>query len=52
MVLAGAEVVDVPEAVYRVGVTSDSRNKRVDSHKRAYQIIRGRYGKPRELDIR
>ena len=52
MILAGAEVVDVPEAVYRVGVTSDSRNKKVESHRRAYQTIRKRYGRPRELDIR
>lgn len=52
MILAGAEVVDVPEAVYRVGVTSDSRNKRVDSHARAYRTIRGKYGRPQGLDIR
>lgn len=52
MILAGAEVVDVPDAIYRVGVTSDSRNKKVESHRRAYKTIKGRYGHPRELDIR
>lgn len=44
LVLAGAEVVPCPEAIYRVTVNPDSRNQDVGMHGRCYTEIRGRYG--------
>lgn len=53
MVLAGAEVHDVPQAIYRVGVNPNSRNQNSPIHGRAYSTIRNRYRSQRgKLDIR
>lgn len=43
MVANGAEVVDVPEAIYRVHVTPDSRNSDVGVHAQVYKKIRRQY---------
>lgn len=40
---SGAKVVDVPTAVYRVTINTDSRNKNVEKHNRAFNEIRKRY---------
>lgn len=53
MILMGAEVHDAPRAVYRVGVSEDSRNKNRRDHGNAYSTIRRRYSAQRgKLDIR
>lgn len=39
----GAEVMDVPEAIYRVNVRTDGRNSDVDLHHRTYKQIRNRH---------
>lgn len=41
--LAGAQINDVPEAIYRVNVRSDSRNQDQGLHNRTYNMIKGRY---------
>lgn len=43
MVLKGAEVVDVPSAIYRIHVSEGSRNMSTSDHSAAYQVIRARY---------
>ena len=43
IVYNGAEVVDVPEAVYRVHVIPDSRNSDVSIHAKVYSKIRHQY---------
>ena len=43
MVHNGAEVVDVPEAIYRVNVIPDSRNSDVGVHAKVYSKIRKQY---------
>lgn len=43
MVANGAEVVDVPDAIYRVHVTPDSRNSDVGVHAKVYSKIRKQY---------
>lgn len=43
LVIAGANIVDVPEAVYRVSVRPDSRNQSKDAHNRTYNEIKKRY---------
>lgn len=40
---AGAEIVDVPAAVYRVTVRAGSRNQNQGLHNETYNLIRGRY---------
>lgn len=45
MVEAGAEIVDVPEAIYRVHVTPGSRNMNVHAHHAAYRKIRKRHAR-------
>lgn len=43
LILAGAEVGDCPDAIYRVGVRDNSRNSQSKAHSEAYRIIRERY---------
>lgn len=43
MVLAGASVVECPEAIYRVGVNPDSRNTDTRMHNRIYNQIKAEY---------
>lgn len=41
--LDGAEIVDVPDAIYRVHVRDDSRNSPHGDHHRVYSTIKNRY---------
>lgn len=43
MTLAGASVVECPDAVYRVGVNPNSRNSNSNAHNRIYNQIRAEY---------
>lgn len=43
MIKNGAEVVDVPNAIYRVHVTPNSRNSNVKAHHEAYRRIRRKH---------
>jgi hypothetical protein len=50
--LAGAELVPVPDAVYRVGVNPGSRNTDAGLHGRCYAEIRQRHGAAAALRLR
>lgn len=43
MAIDGAEIVDVPDAIYRVNVRSDSRNQDQGLHHETYRRIRSKY---------